>query len=413
VGVAPEREVAALARRFLSEFEKPFAVGRTQRRVSGSLEMSIARAGGGATPIELLRDADTAMYRAKTSGKARFDVFDADLRQELLRPVGLGASLEQALRNRQLELGYRPIVSVDDGQPMAVEAIVRWTDGRWGSVSPAEFVPLAEENGLIVPLGRFVLGEAAWQIARRRLEVPEALPFGILVNISPRELGEPGYATHVAATLAEHGLSSADLALELTERAFIDESNTTVNDNLTEITQNGIRLVLDDFGTGYSALASLKRFPLAAVKIDRYFIDAIRSAESPAPITRAVVSLGHTLGMRVIAEGIESQVQLDYLRRLGCDAAQGYLLGRPQAQARSPPWSRPASCASDACETTRRNVARRLPNRGRPCGRSSNAGTCRTIDGLPSRVHDNQSGGRPRRAQRRVQVLMKLCRAVG
>ncbi len=332
-GTFDEREIAALAGRVLSVFAEPFVVGQTERRLSGSLGIAKGRPGDGVTAIELIRDADTAMYRAKTSGKARFDIFDTQLRNELLRHVELGAALELAIRSARLEVAYQPIVNVNGRRLLAAEALVRWTDEHFGEVSPSEFIPLAEESGLIVPLGRFVIESAAGQIAEWRRQAPGALPLGVFVNISPRELSEPGLASYVTETLDRHGLSNHDLALELTERAFIDEADPTVRENLGALIERGIRLVLDDFGTGYSALASLKRFPLAAVKIDRYFINAIHEADAAAPITRAVITLGHALGLTVIAEGIEEQVQLDVLAGLGCDAAQGFLLGRPQRSA--------------------------------------------------------------------------------
>ena len=329
-GSFDDYEIAALANRVMAELNEPFAIAGMRRKVSGSVGIAVANADARTTPIELLRDADTAMSRAKTSGKGRFEVFDGELRDQLLRRVGLGVALEQALRTHELEVVYQPIVSIKNGRVIATEALARWTDERWGQVSPGEFIPLAEQNGLVVPLGRYLLEEAARQLATWRSQTPAALPLGMFVNISPRELQEPGFATAVLAALDEHGLKSSDLALELTERVFMDEHDPILNANLATLIAEPLRLVLDDFGTGYSGLSSLKRFPLAAVKIDRYFIDAIRSPGTSAPITEAVIGLGHTLGMSVIAEGVETQTQLDHLRDLGCDAAQGFLLARPQ-----------------------------------------------------------------------------------
>jgi diguanylate cyclase len=333
-----EHELTTLAYRFLSVFIEPFPVAETERQMTGSLGIAVGRAGDQETATDLLRDADTAMYRAKSNGKGRFDVFDAQLRAELVRHVELGAALERALRNGELTVVYQPIVRTEGGQLLAAEALVRWSPEHFGPVSPSEFVPLAEENGLIIPLDRFVLDEAARQLAQWRAVSPGALPLGVFVNVSLRDLALPGFSSLVAGTLAEHGLNNADIAFELTERVFIDGHDRILIQNLTELIASGTRLVVDDFGTGYSALASLKRFPLTAVKIDKFFIHGITDDDTESPITRAVVSLCQTLGMMVIAEGIETEIQHDYLRRLGCDAIQGYLPGRPQQASDISAW---------------------------------------------------------------------------
>ncbi|HUZ83100.1 MAG TPA: EAL domain-containing protein [Gaiellales bacterium] len=327
-GVRTHGDILALGRRILSAFADPFVIAGTERRVTGSL--GIARAGGESATTDLLRDADTAMYRAKANGKGGFEVFDEALRAQFLRRLAVGEALESALRDGALDVHYQPIVSLVDNRVLAVEALVRWLHPQWGWVQPSEFIPLAEENGLIVPLGRYVLAEAARRAAEWRRQAPAALPLGVFVNVSARELAVPGYAAFVRATLAEHGLDSSRIALELTERILVDEHDSTIGQTLTELVDAGVSVILDDFGTGYSALASLMHFPLAGLKIDRLFIRPIQDAGDEAPIARAVEGLGRALGMRVIAEGIETTVQLDYLRKLGCEAGQGHLLARPQ-----------------------------------------------------------------------------------
>ncbi len=259
-------------------------------------------------------------------------MFDEELRAQLLRRVEVTAGLEAALlADEELELVYQPVVSLRDGGIIAAEALVRWRHPRLGIIGPDEFIPIAEETGLIVPLGRYMLTRGAAQAARWRAELPGLLPNGVGVNVSARELAEPGFAEEFAETLARNGLGSGDMALELTERAFIDDRDAAVAENLAALTRQGVRLVLDDFGSGYSALASLKRFPLAAVKIDKFFVDAIKSPGDEAPVIRAVLGLGRALDLTVTAEGIETQVQLDFVRAAGCDNAQGFLLGRPLA----------------------------------------------------------------------------------
>ncbi len=333
-GEFADGQESALAERVLAVFAEPFTIHDQHRTLSGSV--GIALSNGGATrPEDLVRDADTAMYRAKESGKNRHDLFDDDLRSELLRHVALSEALGRTLQAGRLTLEFQPIcvqpiVDASDGSVLAVEALARWTEDTFGSVPPAEFIPLAEKNGLIVPLGRAVLDQACAELARRRAIDPTDLPLGIFVNCSPRELHEPDYCAVVLETLAAHDLQPGDLAIELTERVFIDEHDRQTGASLDELTASGVRLVLDDFGTGYSALASLKRFPLAALKIDRFFIQSIERTHDEAPVTRSIVALGQALGMLVIAEGVESEFQLSFLRSIGCEAVQGYLTGRPE-----------------------------------------------------------------------------------
>ncbi len=276
-----------------------------------------------------MRDADVAMYRAKAIGKGRCEFFDAAARTELVRYVALGRELEDALSRGELDVYYQPIVSVADGQVLAVEALARWVNERWGRVAPDEFIPLAEKNGSIVRLGRYVLEAAARQTAEWRDRHPGSLPLGVFVNVSLRELAEEDFAASFTETLTRHGLGHGDVSLELTERIFIEADNTTLARNLAELRESGTRIVLDDFGTGYSSLGALERFPLAAIKIDRSFLDALRQPEADSPLARAAISLGKSLGLIVIAEGVEDDTQLTNIRRLGCDAAQGFLLERP------------------------------------------------------------------------------------
>ena len=330
-GVGAKPGLVTLAERMLSAFAQPFIAAGVPRKLTGSLGIAVAT--DDATPAQLLRDADTAMYRVKATRGGSFAFFDTAMRDQLVQQNALKEALAGALRDDVLEVHYQPIVSLADGTVLAVEALVRWHHPEWGWVLPDDFIPLAEQSGLIVALGRHVLNEAARQIAMWRAADPEALPLGVFVNLSPRELAEPGFLSYVAETLAKHHVKQDDLAFELTERVFIDTDDETVMGNLDSIAGNGIRLILDDFGTGYSALSSLKRLPFSALKIDRSFIHAIETPDADAPITRAIVGLGKSLGLAVIAEGIETETQLDYLRNLECTAAQGFKLGRPQTAA--------------------------------------------------------------------------------
>jgi diguanylate cyclase (GGDEF)-like protein/PAS domain S-box-containing protein len=328
-GAGVRGEVVALAERVQAVFGEPFTIGDAEHQITASLGVAVSRAGERVEAGALLRDADTAMYQAKAHARGGIEFFAPRLRTELLRPIALKTALETAIRDGGLEIRYQPIVSITDGRILALEALVRWLHPIWGRVHPDEFIPLAEKNGMIVALGRYVLGAVAPQIAQWRQEQPGTLPLGVFVNASPQELSSSEFVDAVADTLRDNGLGHSDIALELTERAFISQINLTLTKNLAKLTKIGVHIVLDDFGTGYSALASLQRFPLAALKIDRMFIQSIHTPDDQAPIVKAIIALGKALGMMVIAEGVERQVQLDYLRHLGCDAAQGFLFARP------------------------------------------------------------------------------------
>lgn len=278
----------------------------------------------------LLVNGETTMYRAKAAAKGGFELLDPAMRARVRRHMAIVSQLRQALAGGALEVHYQPIVSIADGSPLAVEALIRWSHPEWGWVQPGEFIPLAEDNGLIVVLGDYVLGEVAQQMAAWRREFPGALPMGAFANVSPRQLSQPDFVPKLTRLLDQHGLVPADLGIEITERVFLDADDTTVTQNIAELARIGVQLSLDDFGTGYSALGSLKRFPFAALKIDGSFIGSIREPDDPAPITAAIVGLGRALGMTVIAERVETAVQLERLRGLGCTAGQGYHFARPQ-----------------------------------------------------------------------------------
>ena len=328
-GVAGERDAVAVAERVIAAFGEPFPTSHGEERIGASLGIVIAEPGADADT--LLRNADTAMYAAKATSKGGYQLYDDERRLRMVREVEITNALTDVLAHDRLEVHYQPIVSLTDGQVLAVEALVRWHDADAGWISPSEFIPMAEANGLIGSLGQFVLERAACQMSTWRSEFPGQLPLGAFINVSPHQLAQAGFVDRVAGVLEHHGLGTGDIGIEVTEGVFIDDTGGTVGDNLAELARRGVRLSLDDFGTGYSALASLKRFPFSILKIDRFFIGSIRCPDDAAPITSSVVALGRTLGMTVVAEGIESDAQLELLQGLGCDAGQGYLLARPLA----------------------------------------------------------------------------------
>jgi diguanylate cyclase (GGDEF)-like protein/PAS domain S-box-containing protein len=276
---------------------------------------------------ELLRDADLAMYRAKASGKARFEVFDAGSRATERARLELENDLRRALERGELRVHYQPIVNASDGRIVAFEALARWAHPQRGLLNAAAFIPLAEESGTISALGRWVLREALAQLRSWQRDYPADPPLAVSVNLSPREVMQPRLLANVADALREADVRPQSLALEITESLFIDTGDATIA-TLRELAALGVRLHLDDFGTGYSSLSYLHRFPISAVKIDRYFISRIEAAECEE-IVRSVVELAKRLGMDTIAEGAESDAQGDRLRAIGCPLLQGYACARP------------------------------------------------------------------------------------
>jgi diguanylate cyclase (GGDEF)-like protein/PAS domain S-box-containing protein len=276
---------------------------------------------------ELLRDADLAMYRAKASGKARFEIFDKDSRATERARHELEHDLRRALERGELRVYYQPIVDATTGRIVAFEALARWAHPQRGLLNAASFIPLAEESGTISALGRWVLREALNQIHAWQRDYPADPPVSVSVNLSPREVLQPRLPSNVADALREAGVSPQSLALEITESLFIDTGDATLA-TLRELAALGVRLHLDDFGTGYSSLSYLHRFPISAVKIDRYFIARLDAAECEE-IVRSVVELSKRLGMDTIAEGAESEEQGDRLREIGCRLLQGYACARP------------------------------------------------------------------------------------
>jgi diguanylate cyclase (GGDEF)-like protein len=330
--VAGQDGAVEVARRVTDALAQPFPLGGEDHYAAASI--GIALADGGRTAEELMADADAAMYRAKEAGHG-WSVFDAGMRDAAARRLRVRNELHRALRQDELVLHYQPLVSLAAGGVGAVEALVRWQHPERGLLGPGEFVPVAEESGLIVTLGDWVLRVACAQLAAWRAGHPELADLVMSVNLSPRQLGSPHLTELVAGLLRRHELPPEQLALEITETALLDPSTATAA-ALAELKALGVRLVLDDFGTGYSSLSHLKRYPIDSLKVDRSFISEIEDAADSAPIVEAVIGMGHALGLAVVAEGVETEAQVECLRALGCDFVQGYLLGRPAPAAALP-----------------------------------------------------------------------------
>jgi EAL domain-containing protein (putative c-di-GMP-specific phosphodiesterase class I) len=282
----------------------------------------------GDTPEGLIRDADAAMYRAKARGRGRYELFDQKMRERVSERLRIETALRKALADGGLELHYQPIVLLSDRSIIGAEALLRWNDPERGWIPPSDFIPIAEESGLIVPIGDWVIEEATrvardWPAPR-----PGAPRPTVAVNLSARQVANPGFAARLAETLEQSGLEPERLSLEITETVLMEEAEAPM-EAVRDLKRLGVRLVLDDFGTGYSSLSYLNRLPIDVLKLDRSFIAPLRERrDTTAAIVYGVVTMAEALGMTVVAEGIEENAQVDTLRALGCDYAQGYLFAR-------------------------------------------------------------------------------------
>ena len=323
-GIKHKRTVAAISMDVLSAFAEPYEVDGRELFVTASLGASIYPQNA-QTADELIAFADSAMYRAKEAGRNNAKFYDGTMHAHVLERMGLEQDLRQALARNELRLLYQPIVDLQTRRITGAEALVRWQHPLLGELSPATFIPIAEETGVIVEISRWVLREACANAARiRRSGAPD---FRISVNLSPRDFYEQDLATTLAAVLAETGLQAEALDLEVTENVVL---NDLALETLQRIAGMHVNVVVDDFGTGYSSLSYIKRLPVKAIKIDKMFIDDVAIDSYDQGIVKAIATLGNTLGLRVIAEGIESESQYEFLRTLKCEHAQGYFFYRPQ-----------------------------------------------------------------------------------
>jgi diguanylate cyclase (GGDEF)-like protein/PAS domain S-box-containing protein len=325
--VRDDRAGKQLAERVLAAFEAPFALGGCEHFAKASLGLAIAH-GSGNGPASLLRDADAALYQAKRSGRARFEVFDRMMRARSAERHAVEKDLARALEREQLELVYQPIVSLREGAIVALEALLRWKHHERGPVGPAEFIPLAEESGMMEPIGRWVLASACRQAAAWQAERRDSVSPGISVNLSARQLLGSELETTVEEALAAAALEPSCLTLEITESVLLGDPH-RVSEKIRRVSRLGVSFVLDDFGTGYSSLAYLTELPIVGLKVDRSFVAALGLDRRSTAITTAIVRMAQALAIEVTAEGVETGEQLHALRELGCELAQGFLLHRP------------------------------------------------------------------------------------
>ncbi len=324
--VSTTEEVADLASRILKQLEEPFLVMDTEAYVSASIGIVLASDASVAAET-LLADADLAMYRAKERGKGVFELFDETLRIRLTERIQTERDLRRGIQAGELAAHYQPLLDLASGQVVGAEALVRWEHPRRGLLMPDTFIPMAEDTGLITRVGAWMLDEACRQMSLWQAELARP-PSWVGVNLSVREIEQPGLVETIAGLLTEHGLHPAQLLLEITESAIMHDAQTMI-ERLWELRELGVRLAIDDFGTGFSSLDRLRRMPVDSLKVDRSFVADMFDANGGTALVAAVIAMSHSLGLGVVAEGVETVEQLDELRRLGCDEVQGYLVSRP------------------------------------------------------------------------------------
>ncbi|HEY1712172.1 MAG TPA: EAL domain-containing protein [Solirubrobacteraceae bacterium] len=324
--IAGEQDAIDMAERIAGMFNRPFVLDGNEHFVT--ISIGIALAEGGERAEDLVRDADAAMHRAKERGRARYELYDEALRGRALSRLRVENDLRRALERDELVLHYQPLVSLRDRAMVSVEALVRWEHPERGRIAPVDFIPVAEENGLIEPIGRWVLEHACRQAAEWCRERPDAAPLTMSVNLSAAQVANRALADTVSTALRVAGLDPSILALELTESMLVAD-NDELSETLVALKALGVRLVLDDFGTGYSSLSYLTRLPLDALKVDRSFVDGLGTESRDTAVTEAIVAMSRALSLRVVGEGAETEQQVAELARLGCDLVQGFHFSRP------------------------------------------------------------------------------------
>jgi EAL domain-containing protein (putative c-di-GMP-specific phosphodiesterase class I) len=325
--IVDEQAAVEVARRVSAAMAEPFLLNGRELFASFSIGIALSVPGHD-RPDTLLRNADLAMYRAKANGKAGFQVFDPSMTITALERLELETELRHALDRGQLRVVYQPIMSLGSGRVSELEALLRWDHPTRGVISPSQFIPLAEETGLIVPIGQWVLESACQRAHAWHEAFPDDAPVAISVNLSARQFMQTDLVEEVARALWQTRLEPSALKLEITESVLMRDIDGTV-EKLWALKALGIQLAIDDFGTGYSSLSYLKRFPVDTLKIDRSFVSGLGQDSNDTAIVRSVVALAKSLNLAVTGEGIETPEQLGQLQALGCDRGQGYLFAMP------------------------------------------------------------------------------------
>jgi diguanylate cyclase (GGDEF)-like protein/PAS domain S-box-containing protein len=326
-GLDDPAESVKVAERLLAVVGEPVELSGVTLRLTASIGIALAAPDATDDSEDLLRDAGVAMYRAKRAGGGRSELFDDAMRAETVERIALTNDLRDAIENGELRLVYQPLVHLGRRQASGFEALVRWSHPERGEITPGRFIPLAEQHGLIEPLGQWVMREALTQL-RRWNEDGFATKMGMSVNVSRVQLSRPGLADEIFALMDELDLAPHRLIVEVTESAVMEDPD-VANATLDALNERGVRIALDDFGVGQSSLACLRDLPLNALKLDRQFITSLASSREAAAIVRAVCDMARTLGFGVVAEGVETEAQSQVVEALGCDFGQGFLYARP------------------------------------------------------------------------------------
>jgi diguanylate cyclase (GGDEF)-like protein len=323
-----DEDAVAVAERVLKAFSLPFHLALGETMAAASIGISVT-SDPNQDPDDLIRDADAAMYRAKGAGGARVVLFDEVTRERALARLHNENAIRKAIEREEFRVFFQPEISIDGEHIMGMEALVRWQHPERGLLGPGEFISLAEETGLIVPLGTWVLRDACQRAVVWQRSRPADQPLTLRVNVSARQLAQDSLRATVAEIIQETGIDPAKLCLEVTESVLIEDPEESIR-TLTELKQLGVKIAIDDFGTGYSSLEYLRRLPVDCVKVDRSFVRGVPENEEDVAIVNAVIELGHALKLSVTAEGVETTDQFDNLRAAGCDTAQGFLFFRPE-----------------------------------------------------------------------------------
>jgi diguanylate cyclase (GGDEF)-like protein len=318
---------SSLADRLLAVFREPLALNEGDVFVTASIGVSSITSLS-SKPEDVLRHADTAMYRAKDSGRNCMAFYDESMHERIAHRLTVETALYRALDRQELRMFHQPIMDLDTGEVVGFEALMRWQQADGTIVSPAEFIPIAEETGTIVPIGAWALLEALSQLRRWIDDGVCSASCTMSVNVSPRQLADPNLPSIVSEALSRSGVDASHLWIEITESVMISEPELALA-TLQKMKALGVRVALDDFGTGYSSLSLLQRFPLQRIKIDRAFVQGIADNPSDRALVRTIVAMALSLGLDLVAEGVESLHQMDVLSELGCTKAQGYLISHP------------------------------------------------------------------------------------